>query len=274
MANHDEISKIMNHYEDISKIHGSATDHSKMDHSKMDHSTMDHSTINHITMDRSTMDHNTMDHSKMDHSKMDHHAMHSRHEHRNFNMHDNDETLNAFLSSKQNTFCNGNMAMNMDGFVLNLKGGKDTTCINYLLPSLTLNTRGKFIIAMIITVGFGILLEYLSKVRNSYQKRFYYNSRTTRGKSTDKYKLFLLHLLQSFLGYIGMMIAMTYSLELLFCTVFGLGLGYAYFFVVSSGTTVIGNETSNVNYSQVVSTSNPCCNFVNEDMISFDNDPN
>merc|ERR1719253_326360 len=121
---------------DHSKMNHSMTDHNTVDHSTMDHSTMDHSTINHITMD-----HNTMDHSTMDHSKMDHHAMHSRHEHRNFNMHDNDETLNAFLSSKQNTFCNGNMAMNMDGFVLNLKGGKDTTCINYLLPSLTLNTR-------------------------------------------------------------------------------------------------------------------------------------
>ena len=69
-----------------------------------------------------------------------------------------------------------------------------------------------------------------------------------------------------------MMIAMTYSIELLFCIVFGLGLGYAYFFVIA-GTVVSGNESSNVNYN-VTSSSNPCCAFVNEDMISFDNDPN
>merc|ERR1719343_468540 len=245
MVNHDEISRIMDQYDSMSKHHGTA-DHSTIDHNTMDHSNMDHSTSSdHSTMDHSMTDHSKMDHSMMDHSNMDHNMHHNNmdhskmdhstmHQERHFNMqHDNDETLNAFLSTKPNPFCNGNTAMNMDGFILNLQGGKDTTCINYLLPSLTLNTRGKFLIAMIITVLFGIFLEYLSKVRTSYQKRFYYDTRTTRGKSTDKYKLFFLHLVQSLLGYIGMMIAMTYSIELLFCIVFGLGLGYAYFFVIA-----------------------------------------
>jgi len=170
------------------------------------------------------------------------------------------------------------MAMNMDGFVLNLKGGKDTTCINYLLPSMTLDTRAKFIVAMIITVFFGILLEYISKVRISYQKRFYYNTATGHGSNNNmgKYKIFILHLLQSSLGYVGMMIAMTYSIELLSCIVFGLGLGYAYFFKVgnANGRSSGNSASNNVKYSEILSTSNPCCTFVNEDTVNFDNNQN
>ena len=244
----DEISTIIKHYQ-------------TMNHDDMDHSMMDHG----------NMDHNDMDQSAMDHSMMDHHSS-TGHHHDHFKM---DKHLSSESLDK---FCNGNMAMNMDGFVLNLKGGKDTTCINYLLPSMTLDTRTKFVIAMIITVFFGILLEYISKVRISYQKRFYYNKSTGHGNNNNigKCKIFILHLLQSALGYVGMMIAMTYSIELLSSIVFGLGLGYAYFFKVGNGNgNSSGNSASNNgNYSEGLSTSNPCCTFVNEDVVNFDNNQN
>ena len=62
-----------------------------------------------------------------------------------------------------------------------------------------------------------------------------------------------LHGLQALLGYILMLVTMTFSMELLFCVCCGLAVGYAVFFQTSQEEDLIHV------------TSNPCCEFMEEE---------
>ena len=60
---------------------------------------------------------------------------------------------------------------------------------------------------------------------------------------------------QALLGYIVMLTTMTFSVELLFCVVFGLSLGYGIFFKPVD----VFQETGHV-------TNNPCCAFMEDEV--------
>ena len=92
----------------------------------------------------------------------------------------------------------------------------------------------------------GILLlsiatEGLSKTRSLLSKRL-------KG-GIKRWTITLLHGLQALVGYILMLATMTFSVELLFCVIVGLGIGFAIFY---------DDEDSHV-------TTNPCCNFIQEE---------
>lgn len=86
-----------------------------------------------------------------------------------------------------------------------------------------------------------VMVEGISKLRFIAQR----NLRSTH----HKYKRSLitaLHGLQALVGYILMLATMTFSVELLICVIFGLGVGYGVFY--EDGDNHV--------------TTNPCCNFI------------
>lgn len=135
----------------------------------------------------------------------------------------------------------GGMAMYMDGFRSSFAHPSQTPCINILFPSWTLDSRGKFIGAMAGVILLAIFTEAVSSFRLRVHGKM--NPGLTRKLIT-----ILLHGLQAFLGYILMMITMTFSIELLLCVCLGLGVGYFLFFDDKSGAKHV--------------TTNPCCTFM------------
>jgi len=125
------------------------------------------------------------------------------------------------------------------GFRVSLKGGQP--CLNLYFESWTLDSRNKFLFAMVCIVLLGVLTEFISKIRFIAQK-------TLCGKKR-RIGITLLHGLQALVGYILMLATMTFSLELFCCVIFGLGFGYAIFY--------------NDNDTHV--TTNPCCNFLQDE---------
>ena len=111
--------------------------------------------------------------------------------------------------------------MFMDGFHSIFE--KDISCINLFFSGWTLNTPIKFTCAClgVILLGFfteGILFSrhaFFSKYKGSVIKR--------------RISQFILHFFCSILGYLVMLIAMVYNIELLFSLCFGLALGYDFF---------------------------------------------
>lgn len=125
------------------------------------------------------------------------------------------------------------------GFRFSLAGG--APCLNLYFPSWTLDTREKFWIAMLGIFLLSIATEGLSKTRSLLSKRL-------KG-GIKRWTITLLHGLQALVGYILMLATMTFSVELLFCVILGLGTGFAIFY---------DDEDSHV-------TTNPCCNFIQEE---------
>lgn len=133
----------------------------------------------------------------------------------------------------------GGYVMYMDGFHFTLSRGNP--CLNLYFSSWTLDTPAKVWCAMIGITLLGIATEGISKVRSLISKRF--------TGSTKRWSITLFHGLQALVGYILMLATMTFSAELFFCVIFGLGLGFAFFY---------DDEKIHV-------TTNPCCNFIQEE---------
>jgi hypothetical protein len=135
----------------------------------------------------------------------------------------------------------------MDGFQWALKG--ESTCINLYFPGWTLNTKGKFVGAMIGVIGLAIATEAISKVRHTLSGKVR-RADVTRSE-IQKISLMQtgLHGLHALTGYILMLATMTFSLEILICVIIGLMIGYVLF----AGDT----------YSHV--TTNPCCAFLEDE---------
>uniref|UniRef100_A0A7S1UT88 Copper transport protein n=1 Tax=Grammatophora oceanica TaxID=210454 RepID=A0A7S1UT88_9STRA len=132
----------------------------------------------------------------------------------------------------------GGMIMYMDGFRIALKGNQP--CLNLFFPSWTLDTKGKFIGALIGILFLAIATEAVSHVR------FLATNRLKGRGAIKRWTLTVLHGFQALLGYTLMLATMTFSVEMLLCVVLGLGIGYSLFY---------RDQDAHV-------TSNPCCEFI------------
>ena len=117
---------------------------------------------------------------------------------------------------------NEGMIMYMDGFRFSLSTSKKNPCLNLYFPSWTLNTRSKFLWAMLGVVMLGIVTEGISKLRSKLSRRL--------TGMTKRWSMAVLHGVQALVGYILMLATMTFSVEILACVIFGLGTGFAIFY--------------------------------------------
>jgi hypothetical protein len=115
-----------------------------------------------------------------------------------------------------------------------------TTCVAYLFPSWVLNTPGKFAAAAVGTVFFGILLEasiYLRRIVTSYisAKADPGEGRTAKA---GNWKYILVsagtYMVQLTLGYLIMLVVMTFSAPLFIAVIVGLGSGHILFSILRS----------------------------------------
>jgi hypothetical protein len=154
---------------------------------------------------------------------------------------------------------------NRTGFHFSLAGGQP--CLNLLFPGWTLDSRFKFLLACFVVFGFAVSVEGFSKVRHAVV-RAAKKARIEAGRAAADphsfwaYHALLLrwcvtciHALQAGAGYLLMLIAMTFSAELLFAVVTGLATGYGLFFQLSEEDEVAARHV----------TTNPCCEFMEEE---------
>lgn len=148
------------------------------------------------------------------------------------------------------------MSMYMSGLKSSFMN-PDAPCLNLLFPIYTLDSEFKFLAGMILVTGLGILLEALPHWRRKYIARL----ERIEGND-DKVQLVssALHGCQALLGYLLMLVAMTYSIELLFSAILGLSIGYYLFYKQRRNRFTSGNG----NEVQPSSTT-PCCEFLEEE---------
>jgi len=142
------------------------------------------------------------------------------------------------------------MVMFMDGFHWSWFQHKPATpnCLNFYFPSWTLLNVWKFNLAVLCSMLLAILTESLSSVRVSVVGHFKKNHSTSaqqpqesvttmwilfarilpNTKLQKKLCLVTIYMIQQFMGYFLMLLAMTYSLEILVAVAVGLGLGNMY----------------------------------------------
>lgn len=175
----------------------------------------------------------------------------------------NDHDHHSHGGDSQNYFCqpmDGNgMSMYMSGLKSSFMN-PDAPCLNLLFPSYTLDSEFKFLAGMILVSGLGLLLEALPHWRRKYIARL----ERVEGNE-DKVQLVssALHGCQALLGYLLMLVAMTYSIELLFSAVLGLSIGYYLFYKQRRNRFTGGNEVE-------PSSTTPCCEFLVEENEQMD----
>ena len=166
-----------------------------------------------------------------------------------------------------NVFCKGmGMVMYMEGFQWSLLK-TDTTphsCLNFYFPSWTLDTRTKFIGAMICIIIMGIVTEGIGRLKHDITKRARKisatSSRSTNTRTIQTRLWYIQTLLQGcsvLMAYVLMLIVMTYSLEMLCCVILGLVIGYFIF----------GGDLYN-------HSSSPCCQFLEDEDNDEDENEN
>lgn len=130
-----------------------------------------------------------------------------------------------------------------------MRGGH--SCLNFLWPSWTLDTRFRFVAACIGTMVLGFAVEGFSKFRyRLHASRAPRQRNRHRNNSLRLLVRPLLHGAQGLMGYVLMLITMTYSVELLLSVVIGLGVGYGVWFRFED--------------QHQASSANPCCDFLQE----------
>lgn len=148
--------------------------------------------------------------------------------------------FNSGNDTRGNSFCNGfNVAMYMAGFTA--PGDATDACLVFLFSNLVLDSPLKYAIACIGTIGLGILVEFVVKLRRQYKAKF------VDKQDLKWYKAGALGLyaVQVTLGYFAMLVAMTYAYVFFIMIVMGLVIGYGLF-----NMHVPANEYSD-----------PCCNY-------------
>lgn len=126
-------------------------------------------------------------------------------------------------------YCYGGTTMYMDGF-----HWTDPTCIIYLVPNWVLTTPGSLVGACIGTIFFGMALEAVIWKRRAVLRSFP-EGLMRLGVTTAFYGL------QLTMGYMLMLVVMTYSGPLFMCVIVGLMSGHAIF---NAGSTKIKNKSS------------------------------
>lgn len=132
------------------------------------------------------------------------------------------ETKSKFKTSE---YCNGKMDMLMFGF--DVSGKKENPCIILFFNSWTLDTKWKFALGCLGVMVLGFAIEALIAFRRqlSRRKRTFIDL-TSRTRKILTLASFGLNLI---LGYLAMLVAMTYSIELFTFVVIGLIIGHACF---------------------------------------------
>jgi hypothetical protein len=126
-------------------------------------------------------------------------------------------------------FCDGGMDMLMGGF--ETAGGSTNTsmktCVILFFKGWKLDSAGKFSAACIGVFVLGVAIEALIWLRRKIVSR----KRLMLNMPTPIRKLIVISLFGTnlVLGYLAMLVAMTYSVELFICVVVGLILGHALF---------------------------------------------
>lgn len=211
--------------------------------------------------------------------------------------------MNMNMDTDHNAFCQSmesmpaGMAMYMSGFHSTLLSESSLPCLNLFSPRWTLDTEFKFFAAMAGVVAMGIAVEGLMVVKLRYiarvdkdryrsdnelreANRTGESSLSSRQRNEKKIQMVLtgFYALHAFLGYMLMLVTMTYSMELMFCTLLGLSVGnfifYKHKMILSSSTRrvghnwVDGSETGAFSRTNILSSSsaNPCCDFMEQDV--------
>jgi hypothetical protein len=163
------------------------------------------------------------------------------------------------------------------GFHFSLIGGSTNhtkpPCLNLLVPSWTLDTRFKFSGACGAVFLLAVAVEGFSKLRHRVvrsaktqrRQRQQSNATTTTTSATTRLLVTALHGIQALLGYLLMLVTMTFSIELFTCVVAGLATGYAVFFRTNNPTTT--TTTAVMDDEDLHMTSNPCCEFMEEESM-------
>eukprot|EP00096_Caligus_rogercresseyi_P009505 TRINITY_DN3239_c0_g2_i1.p1 TRINITY_DN3239_c0_g2~~TRINITY_DN3239_c0_g2_i1.p1 ORF type:complete len:615 (-),score=139.56 TRINITY_DN3239_c0_g2_i1:296-2140(-) len=148
-----------------------------------------------------------------------------------------------------NPYCTGKMDMYMSGFEVQGSAGGANPCIVLFIESWTLDSRLKFCFGCIGVFLLGFTIEALISLRRKVSsgcRRII--SLTGSNRKVKKAALICTFGLNLALGYLAMLVAMTYSVELFCCVLFGLIMGHAVF---------------NVDFG-VSESVDPCCSGGNE----------
>ena len=125
---------------------------------------------------------------------------------------------NATNSGKsKEPFCYGGTSMYMDGF-----HWMDTVCVIYLFPEWILNTEGKFVAASIGSLFVGVLLEAVIMRRRLVMSSMGASYRRLAASA-------MFYGLQLTIGYLAMLVVMTYSGPLFMCIILGIVGGHVLF---------------------------------------------
>ena len=140
-------------------------------------------------------------------------------------------------------YCYGSgTTMVMEGMtsILFSKRG-ETPCINLIFTSLTLNNSFKFFIGCLLVLIVSILSQYITLYRLKLSNEI------DNGNKMSYWIKILLYFIQMFIGYLIMLITMTYSLELFLMVIIGLTIGFALF---------------NLKFPQLVNNGAECCSNI------------
>ena len=198
------------------------------------------------------------------------------------NMHQHHDMTppNDQFTASAHGFCtpmmSGGMTMYMNGFSFSListyNNNNPKPCLDFYFEGLTLDTRFKFFLAMIGVSSLGIAVEGVAWMKKRYISGVK-KKRLNGNEAEFKRATIIFHMfqgVQALIGYILMLSAMTYSIELTMSAVVGLGLG-SYIFgkhkiLLSKSVDDMDNM---VNVEDEGDT--PCCNsdFVEDDGVSY-----
>jgi len=149
------------------------------------------------------------------------------------------------------------MTMYMSGFHSTLFES-DLPCINLYSTRFTLNSEGKVLIAMLGVAGFGVIVEALPLLRLKHLARVDRNGLVRAA----------FHGLQALFGYLLMLAAMTYSIELLASAIVGISLGHNIFYKKRQAMRRILNSDIGI-----ADSATPCCEFLQDDINDCNSTP-
>lgn len=116
----------------------------------------------------------------------------------------------------------------MSGFQI-LDEHTNRPCVALLFEGWDLNTKFKFVIGCFGTFGMGLFVEFLVYTRRQVKRRFMNGQMPKLHFRIISGGMLLLYLVQVSIGYMLMLVAMTYQVELFLMVVFGLTVGHGAF---------------------------------------------